>query len=150
MDREYVDLLGQPVTSTFLSHDQKCILAGCLDSTIRLLERWEVFDVNILMILLTFECVLSKLFMIMVWEAFNISAIDFLKRIRSVQAHIKKYLPFWRSTGDLLQEYKGHTCKVNFFYSKINWPRIVDHYYYYYCKLSLHVYIGKIYYKNAS
>lgn len=52
--REYVDNLGQSVTSTFLSNDKKCILAGCLDSTLRLIER---------------------------------------------------------STGDLLQDYKGHLCK---------------------------------------
>lgn len=52
--REFVDNLGQSVTSIYLSNDNKCILAGCLDSTLRLIER---------------------------------------------------------STGDLLQEYKGHSCK---------------------------------------
>lgn len=52
--REIVDDLGQSVTSISLSNDKKCILAGCMDSNLRLIER---------------------------------------------------------STGDLLQEYKGHVCK---------------------------------------
>ncbi|KAH7282199.1 hypothetical protein KP509_35G018300 [Ceratopteris richardii] len=54
LGREIVDNLGQSITSIFLSNDKKCILAGCLDSTLRLIER---------------------------------------------------------SSGDLLQEYKGHSCK---------------------------------------
>nr|CAD1836819.1 unnamed protein product [Ananas comosus var. bracteatus] len=54
MGREVVDNLGHPVNCISLSNDGNCILAGCLDSTLRLLDR---------------------------------------------------------STGELLQEYKGHTCK---------------------------------------
>ncbi|KAL3818815.1 hypothetical protein ACJIZ3_004720 [Penstemon smallii] len=52
--REISDDLGQPVNCISLSNDGNCVLAGCLDSTIRLLDR---------------------------------------------------------STGESLQEYKGHTCK---------------------------------------
>ncbi|CAA6663787.1 unnamed protein product [Spirodela intermedia] len=52
--RELVDDLGQPVNCISLSNDGNCVLAGCLDSTLRLLDR---------------------------------------------------------TTGELLQEYKGHTCK---------------------------------------
>ncbi|XP_058179389.1 uncharacterized protein LOC131298106 [Rhododendron vialii] len=52
--REISDDLGQPVNCIALSNDGNCILASCLDSTLRLLDR---------------------------------------------------------STGELLQEYKGHTCK---------------------------------------
>ncbi|GFZ14644.1 transducin/WD40 repeat-like superfamily protein [Actinidia rufa] len=52
--REISDDLGQPVNCISLSNDGNCILASCLDSTLRLLDR---------------------------------------------------------STGELLQEYKGHTCK---------------------------------------
>ncbi|KAH7689789.1 WD40-repeat-containing domain-containing protein [Dioscorea alata] len=53
--RELVDDLKQPVNCVSLSNDTNCILASCLDSTLRLLDR---------------------------------------------------------SSGELLQEYKGHTCKV--------------------------------------
>lgn len=52
--REISDDLGQPVNCISLSNDGNCVLASCLDSTLRLLDR---------------------------------------------------------TTGDLLQEYKGHTCK---------------------------------------
>ncbi|KAG4132654.1 hypothetical protein ERO13_D08G046300v2 [Gossypium hirsutum] len=52
--REISDDLGQPVNCISLSNDNNCILANCLDSTLRLLDR---------------------------------------------------------STGELLQEYKGHACK---------------------------------------
>ncbi|KAL1824867.1 hypothetical protein ACET3Z_011645 [Daucus carota] len=52
--REISDDLGQPVNCITLSHDGNCVLASCLDSTLRLMDR---------------------------------------------------------STGELLQEYKGHTCK---------------------------------------
>ncbi|CAA3031199.1 WD repeat domain-containing 83 [Olea europaea subsp. europaea] len=52
--REISDNLGQPVNCISLSNDANCILASCLDSTLRLLDR---------------------------------------------------------SSGELLQEYKGHTCK---------------------------------------
>lgn len=52
--REVVDELKQPVNCVSLSNDTNCVLASCLDSTLRLLDR---------------------------------------------------------STGELLQEYKGHTCK---------------------------------------
>ncbi|XP_031116084.1 WD repeat domain-containing protein 83 [Ipomoea triloba] len=54
--REISDSLGQPVNCISLSNDGNCILASCLDSTLRLLDR---------------------------------------------------------STGELLQEYKGHTCKTS-------------------------------------
>ncbi|KAH9325928.1 hypothetical protein KI387_006106, partial [Taxus chinensis] len=54
MGREIVDHLGQSVNCISISNDNNCILVGCLDSTIRLLDR---------------------------------------------------------STGELLQEYKGHLCK---------------------------------------
>ncbi|KAF2293154.1 hypothetical protein GH714_038156 [Hevea brasiliensis] len=54
MGREIVDDLGQPVNCISMSNDGNCILASCLDSTLRLMDR---------------------------------------------------------STGELLQEYKGHTCK---------------------------------------
>ncbi|KAK4411595.1 WD repeat domain-containing protein 83 [Sesamum angolense] len=53
--REISDDLGQPVNCISLSNDGNCVLASCLDSTLRLLDR---------------------------------------------------------STGELLQEYKGHTCKL--------------------------------------
>ncbi|XP_057531004.1 uncharacterized protein LOC130809303 isoform X2 [Amaranthus tricolor] len=52
--RELSDYLGQPVNCISLSNDGNCVLASCLDSTLRLLDR---------------------------------------------------------STGELLQEYKGHVCK---------------------------------------
>lgn len=39
MHREIVDELGQPVTNIALSQDGNCLLAGCLDSTLRLLDR---------------------------------------------------------------------------------------------------------------
>ncbi|KAJ6813546.1 WD repeat domain-containing protein 83 [Iris pallida] len=52
--RELVDEVRQPVNCISLSNDANCVLASCLDSTLRLLDR---------------------------------------------------------STGELLQEYKGHTCK---------------------------------------
>ncbi|XP_057851224.1 uncharacterized protein LOC131061516 isoform X3 [Cryptomeria japonica] len=55
MGREIVDHLGQSVNCISVSNDNNCILASCLDSTIRLLDR---------------------------------------------------------STGELLQEYKGHVCKM--------------------------------------
>ncbi|KAK9096408.1 hypothetical protein Sjap_021905 [Stephania japonica] len=54
LGREISDNLGQPVNCVSLSNDGNCVLAGCLDSTLRLLDR---------------------------------------------------------TTGELLQEYKGHTCK---------------------------------------
>lgn len=54
MGREIVDQLGHPVNCISLSNDANCVLASCLDSTLRLLDR---------------------------------------------------------STGELLQEYRGHTCK---------------------------------------
>lgn len=38
--REIVDDLGQSVNSVALSYDEGCILASCLDSTIRLLDRF--------------------------------------------------------------------------------------------------------------
>ncbi|XP_048233448.1 WD repeat domain-containing protein 83 isoform X3 [Ricinus communis] len=53
--REIVDDFGQPVNCISMSNDGNCILASCLDSTLRLLDR---------------------------------------------------------STGELLQEYKGHRCKM--------------------------------------
>ncbi|KAK3419168.1 hypothetical protein EUGRSUZ_H04894 [Eucalyptus grandis] len=53
--REISDDLGQPVNCISMSNDGNCILASCLDSTLRLVDR---------------------------------------------------------SAGELLQEYKGHTCKV--------------------------------------
>ncbi|KAJ7287919.1 hypothetical protein O6H91_11G021900 [Diphasiastrum complanatum] len=37
--KEVIDQLWQPVNSIALSNDGKCILAGCLDSTLRLLDR---------------------------------------------------------------------------------------------------------------
>jgi hypothetical protein len=37
--REVVDELGQAVNSVALSNDENCVLASCLDSTIRLLDR---------------------------------------------------------------------------------------------------------------
>lgn len=52
--REISDSLGQPVNCISLSNDGNCVLASCLDSTLRLMDR---------------------------------------------------------SSGELLQEYKGHTCK---------------------------------------
>uniref|UniRef100_A0A0E0CLQ7 Uncharacterized protein n=1 Tax=Oryza meridionalis TaxID=40149 RepID=A0A0E0CLQ7_9ORYZ len=54
MGRETVDNLGHPVNCISLSNDRNCLLANCLDSTVRLLDK---------------------------------------------------------STGELLQEYKGHICK---------------------------------------
>ncbi|XP_024517444.1 WD repeat domain-containing protein 83 isoform X4 [Selaginella moellendorffii] len=37
--RVYRDDLGHPINSVTLSHDGKCTLAGCLDSTLRLIDR---------------------------------------------------------------------------------------------------------------
>lgn len=37
--REISDDLGQPVNCISMSNDGKCILASCLDSTLRLLDR---------------------------------------------------------------------------------------------------------------
>mmetsp|Transcript_14765 Transcript_14765/g.39830 ORF Transcript_14765/g.39830 Transcript_14765/m.39830 type:complete len:322 (-) Transcript_14765:356-1321(-) len=39
MGRMYVDELYQPVTCCAVSHDGQCVLAACLDSTLRLLDR---------------------------------------------------------------------------------------------------------------
>ncbi|KAG1657471.1 hypothetical protein FOA52_001386 [Chlamydomonas sp. UWO 241] len=39
MGRVYTDTVHHPVTSVALSHDGQCMLAACLDSTLRLLER---------------------------------------------------------------------------------------------------------------
>lgn len=39
MGRMYVDELHHPVTSCAISHDGQCLLAACLDSTLRLLDR---------------------------------------------------------------------------------------------------------------
>ncbi|KAH3764616.1 mitogen-activated protein kinase organizer 1 [Pelomyxa schiedti] len=39
MGRLTTDQMGQPVTSVMLSNDRKCILAVCLDNTIRLIDR---------------------------------------------------------------------------------------------------------------
>lgn len=39
MGRMYVDELHHPVTSCAVSHDGQCLLAACLDSTLRLLDR---------------------------------------------------------------------------------------------------------------
>lgn len=38
--RETSDSLGQPVNCISMSNDGNCILAGCLDSTLRLLDRY--------------------------------------------------------------------------------------------------------------
>lgn len=38
--REISDNLGQPVNCVSMSNDGNCILAGCLDSTLRLLDRY--------------------------------------------------------------------------------------------------------------
>lgn len=42
MGRMYVDELHHPVTSCAISHDGQCVLAACLDSTLRLLDRCEL------------------------------------------------------------------------------------------------------------
>lgn len=39
MGRQYIDQLHHPITSVALSHDRQCILAACLDSTLRLLDK---------------------------------------------------------------------------------------------------------------
>mmetsp|Transcript_35402 Transcript_35402/g.78580 ORF Transcript_35402/g.78580 Transcript_35402/m.78580 type:complete len:317 (+) Transcript_35402:80-1030(+) len=39
MGRVYIDSLHHPVTSLAISHDGMCILAACLDSTLRLLDK---------------------------------------------------------------------------------------------------------------
>lgn len=38
--REISDNLGQPVNCISLSNDGNCVLASCLDSTLRLLDRY--------------------------------------------------------------------------------------------------------------
>lgn len=38
--REISDSLGQPVNCISMSNDGNCVLAGCLDSTVRLLDRY--------------------------------------------------------------------------------------------------------------
>jgi WD40 repeat protein len=38
--REISDSFGQPVNCISMSNDGNCILAGCLDSTVRLLDRY--------------------------------------------------------------------------------------------------------------
>ena len=35
----YTDDLHHPITSMALSHDDHCVLAGCLDGSLRLLDR---------------------------------------------------------------------------------------------------------------
>lgn len=40
VSREISDNLGQPVNCISLSNDSNCILASCLDSTLRLLDRY--------------------------------------------------------------------------------------------------------------
>ena len=39
-NRELSDYLGQPVNCISLSNDGNCVLASCLDSTLRLLDRY--------------------------------------------------------------------------------------------------------------
>lgn len=79
--RETSDNLGQPVNCVSMSNDGNCILAGCLDSTLRLLDRY-------------FYCIFGKITMCLYPCNFH--------------------SPFlYRSTGELLQEYKGHTNKVS-------------------------------------
>lgn len=39
MGRMYVDELAHPVTCVAMSHDGLCVLAACLDSTLRLLDK---------------------------------------------------------------------------------------------------------------
>ncbi|XP_056848294.1 uncharacterized protein LOC108821354 [Raphanus sativus] len=39
LSREMSDNLGQPVNCISISNDGNCVLAGCLDSTLRLLDR---------------------------------------------------------------------------------------------------------------
>lgn len=39
MGRSYCDQLHHPITSVALSHDGLCVLAACLDSALRLLDR---------------------------------------------------------------------------------------------------------------
>jgi mitogen-activated protein kinase organizer 1 len=39
MGRETVDNLGHPVNCISLSNDRNCLLANCLDSTVRLLDK---------------------------------------------------------------------------------------------------------------
>lgn len=79
--REISDNLGQPVNCISMSNDGNCVLAGCLDSTLRLLDRY------VCIILLNLPWV-------------NIPACLII-------------LSCDRSTGEQLQEYKGHTCKVS-------------------------------------
>lgn len=43
INRELCDNLGQPVNCISLSNDGNCILASCLDSTLRLLDRYVTF-----------------------------------------------------------------------------------------------------------
>jgi len=38
-NRETVDNLGHPVNCISLSNDNNCLLANCLDSTVRLLDK---------------------------------------------------------------------------------------------------------------
>lgn len=40
LSREISDDLGQPVNCISMSNDGNCILASCLDSTLRLLDRY--------------------------------------------------------------------------------------------------------------
>lgn len=64
-----------------MSNDGNCVLAGCLDSTLRLLDRYVCI-------------ILGNLPWVYIPACLIILSCD-------------------RSTGELLQEYKGHTCKVS-------------------------------------
>ena len=86
--REVSDNLGQPVNCVSMSNDGNCILAGCLDSTLRLLDRY-VCDIFGKVTIGLYFCKLHSTF------------LD-------------------RSTGELLQEYKGHTNKVSLQMPKCN------------------------------
>lgn len=84
--REISDKLGQPVNCVSMSNDDNCILAGCLDSTLRLLDRYV-------------SNIMGKVTMDLFPASFIVLSCD-------------------RSTGEMLQEYKGHTNKVSLQMSK--------------------------------
>lgn len=54
-----VDELGQFVNNVALSYDEGCVLAGCLDSTIRLLDMFALSSTTKLYVLLATTCFVS-------------------------------------------------------------------------------------------
>jgi len=63
LTREISDNLGQPVNCVSMSNDGNCILAGCLDSTLRLLDRY-VCDILGKVTIGLYSCKLHSIFFV--------------------------------------------------------------------------------------